>query len=310
MRSTTRLLTTVLALLAFHPAGAVSTRGHAVNDLKLPDTTAEANSYAIDLDGDGTPQNQFGNALYALAFAFELDVAGNTSAAVASGQVVHLVELRSTDATFTNDTAAEATWHVGVAAPAPPLFDGSDTFRYDPDFLNGTFVAPLVSHAFVSAIPATSSEPAYVFVRIRIESQTFLLQLQGGRLKFTTTPTGLVLGQGNGSISKEDIDNVFVPTLADAFNEVIQADPQSDRAMSLLQTFDNNPMNGTISVAEVVADSLIETILRPDVDIRDENGNYAPNPTNPEKDALSFGFGFTAVTSVTILPRIFEDGFE
>jgi hypothetical protein len=127
------------------------------------------------------------------------------------------------------------------------------------------------------------------------------LPLLRPRLKFTTIDGGLTLGQVNGSITKSDIDNIFIPGLAVHYNAVVQADPQSDLAMALLGVFDTNPTDGAISVVEVATQPLMVAFLAPDVQVFVDGSG---------QDALSFGFGFTAVTSVTILPRIFDDGFE
>jgi hypothetical protein len=294
-------LTTVLALLGFTRAEAASMRGCAVDDLALPKTSQEASSYAADVDGDGQPENRFGSFLAVLAGNLATDIDADTGAAVASGQIVNLIELLSRDATFTNDPAAQATWFVGEATPAPPLFNGTDTFRYDPSFTSLVLTGPLASHVFIAASSLTSIDPQFIEVQIRAGAQTITLPLLRPRLKFTTTASGLTLGQLNGSITKSDIDNIFVPGLATHFNAVVQADPQSDSAMTLLSVFDKSPTDGQISVAEVAAQPLITDLLAPDVQVLVNGG---------DADALSFGFGFTAVASVTILPRIFDDGFE
>lgn len=305
------LLAAALAALAFAPGhAAVHVRGHAVDAIDLPSSNAEANARAIDLNGDGSADNQFGSILAVMASNFEMDLDANLQVETAAGRIVYLVELRSSDPAFASDAAAVATWYAGLPTAAPPLFDGSDTFRYDPAADPSRFVAPLVAGSFVSANPATTTAPLFLGMKLRIGNYTIELPLQGARLKFTATATALVQGQVNGSITAEDIDAIFVPTLAIAFDDVVQADPQSPDAMSLLQIFDSNPADGRISVDEVRNHPLMQSLLAPDVDIRDAEGNYAPNPANTGEDALSFGFGFTAVASQALLPQVFANGFE
>jgi hypothetical protein len=299
----------LLSLPATQPASA-ATRGHALDLLDLPSSNAETSAYAIDLDGDGNTDNQFGAVLVAMASNLGTDIPASTQSDVAAGRVVHLIELRSSDAAFANDPAAVATWYVGQATAGAPLFDGSDTFRYDPAVEPARFVAPLAGGSFVSANPVTTSAPVGLPLRLRIGAYPIELGLQGARLAFNVVPTGLVQGRVNGSISSEEIDAVFVPTLATSYNDIVQANPGSKEAMTLLGLFDNAPEDGAISVAEVRDNSLFQSLLAPDVDIRDANGNYAPNPANTTPDSLSFGFAFTAVVSTTLLPRVFADGFE
>ena len=304
------LLAASLATLALPVHAAVHVRGHAVDVLDLPGTNAEANTFAIDLDGDGGADNQFGSILAVLSSNFEVDIGATTQVEVAVGRIVHLVEVRSSDPAFANDAAAVATWYTGLATASAPVFDGSDTFRYDPAVDPSRFVAPLVAGTFVSANPVTAASPAFLSVRIRIGNYNLDLPLVGARLKFTATATDLLQGQVNGSITSEDIDAVFVPTLAAAFDDEVQANPQSSRSMTLLQFFDTAPADGRITAAEVRTQPVMESILRPDVNLFDEQGNYDPDPASAGADALSFGFGFTAVASQTLLPRIFVDGFE
>jgi hypothetical protein len=194
-----------------------------------------------------------------------------------------------------------------VAAPA---FDGSDTFSYDPGFDATAFTSPLAGGSFASANPASTQQPRYLMVRLRIVTRTVELPVQGARLAFNVTSTGLVQGRVNGSIHEEDIQALFIPTLAAHYNDVVQADPGSNEAMTLLHMFDKAPEDGHISAAEVASHSLYQSLLAPDVDIRDANGNYAPNPAQTAPESLSFGFGFTAVRSATLLPQVFADGFE
>ena len=285
-------------------------RVHGLDTLAIPATNAEASVHAIDLNGDGAADNAFGAVLSALTSGLDTDVPGATSAGVALGTIVHLVELRSSDAAFADDAAATATWHVGEATPAPPLFEGSDTFRFDGGFAPARFVAPLLAGSFTSANPVTTTAPVELTVRVILGGVPVALPLQGARLKFVVTPTGLAQGQVNGSIRKSDIDTIFVPALAVTLNGIVQADPQSATAMTLRGLFDTNPADGVISIDEVATSPLMVSILAPDVDIRDANGNYAPNPANTSRDALSLGFGFTAVTSIALLPQVFADGFE
>lgn len=314
-QSPARVCTLGLSLCLFMAAtpgahASPHSRSHAVDRIDLPRSSAEAASFAIDVNGDGSRDNAFGNVLVVLSGSLQLDFYAGTASAVAAGQVVHLVELRSRDADFTVDPAAEAGWYVGEPTLAPPLFDGTDNFRYEAIYPPGNFFASLTAGGFVSANPVTTNAPVDVTVVLRIGTNPMALPMQGARLEFTTTPSGLAEGQLNGSIRTADIEVNFVPALASALDQVVQDDPGSDIAMTLLQIFDHDPADGMIGFDEVRAHPLIVGLLAPDVQIRDANGNYAPNPANSTPDALSFGFGFTAISSPALLPRIFIDDFE
>ena len=97
-------------LAAALPAHAVEyQRGYLVDNVSLPTSQSQANTYAIDLDGDGGNDNNFGSMLAAFdssGFA----VADAMNAAIASGSIVHLLSLHSTDPLFANDPAAQTDW--------------------------------------------------------------------------------------------------------------------------------------------------------------------------------------------------------
>jgi hypothetical protein len=283
---------------------AAYSRGYAVNSVNLPVNAAEATSYAIDLDGDGHAENAFGS-IFPILGAMGLnviDIPGATASATTAGKIVHLVEVRSSDVAFVNDAGAEAIWYVGKATASPPLFDGMDTFKYDGDYAPAAFFAPLSGGGFVSESPATMTPTIGIVVEIAIGNHVVALPLEEGRLEFTAIGSTLAQGQVNGAVLTDDIHNKVIPTLATAFNDIVQADPQSATAQGLLSTFDKNPTDGFISLTEVENNSFISSVFAPDVQIRDKYGNYAL--------AVSFGFGFSAVESIVELPPIFADGFE
>lgn len=289
---------------------ATNSRGFAVDSLLLPTNNSEAASYAIDLNGDGHADNAFGTVLASLSGGFAMDIAGTNAASTLAGQTVHLVELRSSDGAFANDAAATAIWYVGQATAAPPFFDGTDTFAYDAAFVPAQFVAALSAGAFVSANPVTTTSPVDILLQLKIGNYNVAVPLQGARIAFSASAANLSQGQVNGSIRKGDVDTIVIPALAMSLNDLVQSDPTSPNSQSLLSLFDTNPTDGVISVSEVATNPLIVSIFSPDVQIRDANGNYAPNPANTTPDALSFGFGFSALESHLVLPPIFADGFD
>jgi hypothetical protein len=291
----------IVSLMACQFAHATNSRGYAVDNLILPTSSSQVMAYAIDMDGDNNPENAFGSALAALVSSGSagtvLDLPASTAAATAAGSIVHLVELRSRDASFASDANAEAIWYVGKATALPPLFDGTDTFVYDNGYTPGVFPAPLSNGTFVSENPVTTTSPVSIQVQVQIGAHALPLSLLAARLKFTVAGNGLTQGQLNGAIPDDDIQNLFFPAVAQAANDVVQADPQSGEAQALLSFFDKDPTDGSISVHEVATNPTFSTLFVPDI-----QGVYG--------NAMSFGAGFTAVESVVELPPIFANGFE
>lgn len=277
-------------------------RTYLVNDVLLPTSNSQSTSYAIDVDGDGFIENNFGQILAALT-AQGIDLNGSMDSAVASGSIVHLVRLQSTDAFLNNDPAAQATWCVGVPTAAPPLFNGTD----NPPCADtsGTFVAALTGGSFTSPSPGTTANPVSLDIDLAFGTSKLKLVVLNARLSFAKDATGNIqFGQINGSIPHENLVATFPPAMAALCNTSIQSDPSSSTATSCKNLFDNG-CNGfpnyagdsQIEVCEVTENGLIQALLAPDVQVAEGGNNVEAN---------SMGIRFNAIA----YDRVFANSFE
>ena len=292
----------LLACVAAATAHATDyTRSYIASSIVLPTTNVRTNSFAIDLDGDNAPDNHLGQVLTVLTGqGFDFDA--GTSAAVASGSIVHRVDLLSTDASFANDPGARATWCVGTPVAVPPLFDGTDNPPCD--FISDTFVAALSGGSYTSPAPATTANRVSLGVEFAIGSANVMLGVLNARLSFTLDATGnMPVGQINGSIPQDDMMNIFVPKMAEGCNASIQSNPSSDMSNACMgfdigcSAFPGFAGDGQIEVCELSENAVIQSLLVPDIQI-DDNGSTIY--------AHSFGFRFTAIA----YDRVFASGFE
>lgn len=302
---------TVLVAIAATSAGSdaeAATRGFVA--LAVPPVNSmQASQAAIDLNGDGAIDNRFGQVFATLFGAgLEVDFAGP----VLAGEVVYLLRVTSSDPAFQTDPSARAEWIVGQpTAPVPTDFSGNGSFQIDGNYAPGAFTAPLAAANFLSANPVTTTAPVDVPLQFFL-ADPFVLGLRGARLTFTVIPGGMTLGQLNGSISQDDVQAILIPALATYFNQIVAAGGPD--AMTLLALFDDGcagvgANDGMISACEV-SDSVVGTLLTPDVDIYADDGSYAPNPANTSPDSLSFGMKFTAANAQVPLEVVFADSFE
>lgn len=299
-RSASLFLVASLVATTVHAANYV--RRYLVSDVLLPTTSSEANSYAIDVDGDGIPENQFGQILSVLS-SQGFDFNGAMHAAVTSGGIVHLVELQSTDASFKNDPAAQASWCIGEPMVSPPLFDGTDNPACADT--SGLFVAALSGGSFTSPAPASTPNPVSLSFELSLGTSKATLGVLDARLSFATDGAGNIsFGQINGSIPHEDLINQFLPTLAANCNAAIESDPSSDTSVGCTGLFDSGCSghpefagDGLIELCEVTENSLIQGLFAPDVQVP-EGGSSIP--------ANSVGFRFTAIA----YDRVFAGDFE
>jgi hypothetical protein len=282
------------------------------NHLTLP---TQRTDYAIDLNGDGTPDNQFGAIISALA-AQNTQPQPAEDMLISMGTTVYLLVMGSADPTLMNQTPLEMNVWNGV--PTTPDFSGNGTFTIQGQtaaILYGALASGQVS----SEDPVTTKSPQTLSMALALfgGASAVPLPVHGVHVKFHTgtDPSsgapGLLEGELHGSVKKSELDTVVFPAVAARFTQQIQADPSSASSMQIEEIFDTggctNPDGSqafagdhVISPCEVSMNQIIANLFAPDVQIYNSNGDYAPNPANTNKDSLSLGIAFTAVRAAKV----------
>jgi hypothetical protein len=282
---------------------------YVVNSVTAPEQRSD---FAIDLNGDGKTDNQLGSIVSALA-AQGTDPGTSIAASVTQGQTIYLISVQTADPMLMNDDTVGVDYFPGLTHVNPD-FSGNGSFTVDGKKPNAKLFGRLVNSAFSSNDPVTTTHPVTMTLNLALfpGGMPVAFPLNGAHIQFTTGTDagsgapGLLKGQINGSIKNSDVQNNVIPAIADVLNQEIVIDPNSQQAMQILQIFDfggcTNPDgtmamagDGKIDICEVATNPIVMNILAPDVQIFDQNGNYAPNPKNANKDSLSVGLGFTAV---------------
>jgi hypothetical protein len=266
----------------------------------------QRSDFALDLNGDGKLDNQYGNIIGALT-AQNLNVQQQADTAVASGSDLLLIA-GSAAASFTTDSCAGATVVLGQSQPNPD-FSGAGHFSAD-SYPPGKFQGAIAASQFSSApLPSVALVPVEVTVKLPFIGGLLALPLVGAHVQLTYDQAGhLTGGQLNGAVRQAVLQSQVYPAMAQQFTSVVQAMPCTATCMQVELIFDTggctNP-DGTmarkgdhvIDVCEVSSNSIIRNVLAPDVQLFDAAGNYHPNPANTVKDSLSVGFGFHAVSA-------------
>ena len=116
----------------------------------------------------------------------------------------------------------------------------------------------------------------------------------------------MIAGATQGSLPVGQARNTLVPAITSNHTRAVQQDPCSTQAIPIEFPFDvggcTKP-DGTralagdyvLSPCEVSSSSLVSSLLVPDLQLYDTNGNHAPNPVNTHPDSLSLAFGFMAM---------------
>lgn len=255
--------------------------GYVTDSMQLPTTNTQASSLGRDIDGNGTRDNRLG-AFYAALAGHGLDLTVEQNTALQDGEIVMLHSLRAASLA----SATNATWQVLYGPPTP-----------EPDLTgDGTFA---VGTQRSSRLPAVirnhrvSTAAGVVPVRLQAEGPV-TLQLTRGRVFATCTRSRCTNARINGAVSQTQVDGTLLPAMVDAFNLWIRRDCPTDasscaadsQGKTVLSLFDAD-LSATITQQEIRTSPLAGRFLKPDLDLVRPRG----------KDALSFGFGFTAVSA-------------
>ncbi len=262
-----------------------------------PTDNNQAKEYGLDLDNDRLYDNQLGMVLGTLA-GMGFDVQKTIDEATAEGSIILLIDFQTRD--FTNTTAAGLEVKLG-AMPSPAACNAMESYEcteVEPitcmgcgrHLTNGTFqiAAGSPDNAAVAGkiINGTfNGGPGEISLQIALGgTEAIQLDLIGARAKATgiseTGIEGVVMG---GAITESDLNDQVIPAIQRQIPMLIAEDctalnmPPACGCMSgstgktVLELFDGG-IQGTqkdcmVSVEEIKENSLIKSLLAPDVKI-------------------------------------------
>jgi len=275
---------------------AQGTHSHYVVDkVNVPTTTNQARMYGLDLDGNGTVDNQLGMVMATLT-SQGANLQGITDHAVNVGNILMLADVQTS--AFDNATAAGFTLYVGQNAMPAPCSSSTDTVCRHHLAGTGTFdVAatprdPELVGNFVSGV--YTGGPGHLPVQVSFGAgQPVTFDLLGARVKVSGSATAITSGIVAGGVSTNDVMTKIFPGLQVAFTAQVAADctmlanpptcgcTSGSTGATLLGLFDTNH-DCAISVAEIAGNSLVQSLFAPDITLEGQM-------------CLSLGVGFTAV---------------
>jgi len=253
------------------------------NKVFVPTTNTQAREYGLDLNADGTVDNQLGMVLSTLG-SMGFDIQTTIDTAVNEGSIILLSDFQTKD--FMNTTAAGIQVYLGDKATATPApcTDANDTTCGHHLTGSGMFTisATSPSNAALSGkiINGTfTGGPGNLSLQIALGGTTAIqLDLIGARAKATgVTATSIGSVIFGGAITKDDIDNKVIPAIQTQLVPIIARDcpnamPTTCTCMdnstgkTILGLFDADH-NCSVTVDEIKSNSLIVSLLSPDVTI-------------------------------------------
>jgi hypothetical protein len=287
---------------------------YVVDKTLVPTNNNQAREYGLDLNGDGTVDNQLGMVLGTLA-GMGFDIQGTLDKSVNEGSIILLFDLQTKS--FTSTAAAGISLQLGDN-PVPPACNGSadTTCRHHLDGHGMFSIAPDSPQDIALAgkiIGGTfTGGPGNITLQIALGGTTAItLDLIGARAKASglsetnigsATSGGAVLA---GALTQDDLNNKVIPAIQTQLVPIIQRDccglatspggatcnptgtppcgcTDSSTGKTILGLFDTMPKDCTVTTTEISNNTLIQSLLAPDVTI-------------DGKMALSLGVKATAV---------------
>ena len=276
-----------------------------VKEVQIPDSRVEFPQTGVDLDGDGDIENKLGVLLR--LFSSAVDINDEVNRRIREGDLLYLGRLHADR--LHNDEVVLAQFFAGIipTTSSTPMFQGNDELAIDPDLDQSRFFfGDIVSgdlRVGPTELPFVLPLPGGVSVDVTL----YRAQIRGNIL---------VAGWSNvmvgGGVDRGEVETVIVPALVEFINDVIQADPSGDGAITMASMFDakcvttiegcESTVNGlgecsdrevpaVITETELKCNLLTSGALAPDIDI---DGDRQP-------DLLSLGFNIVEAVPCSIV---------
>jgi hypothetical protein len=262
---------------------------YVVNHVTIPSTNDESRAYGLDLDGDGSPDNNLGQLLGTFS-SMGIGIQQANDISVLNGSMIELVDLQTSDPTFTADPATGLTILTGkTPVPAPcnngevvtctatgctgcgrhliPT-GGSFGVANDPPALVGTIEAGVFKGG-----------PDTARIALALFTTPIELDLIGARVAASsanvTSIGSLIIG---GALPSSSITAQLIPGIQTGVATIVARDcidptappacgcVSGSEGRSLLGLYDTN-QDCQVSISEVTNNGLLISLLAPDVTI-------------------------------------------
>jgi hypothetical protein len=257
---------------------------YVVDKVSVPTTNTQARAYGLDLNTDGTVDNQLGMVLSTLSsMGFELQVAQDK--AIDTGAELLLADLNTTD--FTNAAGSTFTLYQGSNPMPPACKNAQDTVcrRHLTGMASFTALAtaidPPLTGTFVNG--TLSAGPGHLTIQIVWpDAPPATVTLLGARAKASTVSASAI-GAAilAGGVTMADVNGKIIPAMQVGFMAAVTRDctmlssppscgcAQDSAGKTNLGLFDANH-DCAISIDEVRNNSLIVSLLSPDVTLESQ----------------------------------------
>ena len=264
-----------------------------VSTIDLPSAGGQSAAMALDLDGDGGRENAAGSLIEFLiengGYAERVDA--ELADRLANGELIHLFDVQA----LALDDARRVGWW--PFSGIDPDGDPADNWPGPETYQTGLAGESADGAIMLGSLTASGGRLPLSVALPNVEAP-IVFDLHSAAIAATITADGMI-GSVGGAIPGPDIDRVLVPALQLALQTFIDdacgvppACPRDSVGEAVLSLFDTDD-DGAIGIEEVRANSIVQDLLEPDIDLEGDRTN----------DALSLCIGFAAVPATFIVPE-------
>lgn len=270
---------------------------YVVDDIFIPNNAVAS---AIDLNGDGTNDNNVGTILNTLGSLAGIDIQSAITDDINNGATILLVRVEA-DSFSNDDTITAEVLRGQNANPAACAgeddtecgnhLNGGASFDLQAGASQGTPLQGSVDRSDMLVGPGQAS----IDISFSMAGDSLELNLElatlSGMLRAAEINDGII----GGAITEADMQNSLIPQVVVTLNEAVALDCALDPAAGCCDSatstgaqvlaFLNKNDDCVLSLEEVRDDPNVQSLLTPDIDL---SGNGT-------EDAFSLGLGFSAV---------------
>ncbi|MEZ4403745.1 MAG: hypothetical protein R3B06_27220 [Kofleriaceae bacterium] len=282
---------------------------YVASKIQLPASNTEATALGLDIDNDGTNDNQLGSLLVSLrSLAPSLDLQGSLDTAVDQGEVILMSNVKATSLASASGVGM---WVYVGDMPMPAActdandmvcrhhLDGMGMFSIKAGSQTDAKLAGIINAGTFTGGPGTVN----LQLSLSAGSMPLDLPLQKAKAEVKVTETGFTSGSKlGGAISQTDIEGKIHPAIQAIVADLVDRDCPAPRdpnmncscmsgstGASVLGFLDADH-NCDVTVAEVTA--TLNGLLTDDIDLNGDGVN----------DAVSLGIGLQAVKGTFTVP--------
>lgn len=250
-----------------------------LNSMTMPNS---GTTYAVDLDGNGTKDNQWGKMMGALSSFPNVSLTQvQIDSNVKNSGFPLVFDIQAKPSILNTSTLSLRTFFaVDLDSYPTDNFTGNEAFGISSSSPTNLAIQGQIVNGSIQAGPGAMIVPLSF-----IGSAPVFVSLAKAQVNGTITSKSIAAGQINGAIPITEVQTKLLPAMASWWDSQYKNTTDPTVKGNLKTMFDLNG-DGTITANEVKSNLILGILIKADVDTDGDK----------KMDSMSIGFGFTSVT--------------